>query len=232
MTYDIDKIKRECKRLSGIHYLEEVDSTNLEAKRLAAYCTDEPILVLAEKQLNGRGRLGRSWTNSGKDAIAMSLLLRPEISPDRVSMLTIITAMAVSAGIRKATGLTTDIKWPNDLKVGGKKICGILSESVFSGKEFYSVIGIGINVSTEIFPDDISSIAASIKEFTKKEENREDIIIESIKEFFVLYDRLCLDGNLRNLTDEYNSKCISGSGINQFGELVMEDGTVRRSGEV
>ena len=232
MTYDTKKIKSSCERLSGIHYIEEVDSTNTEARRLAADCADGPMLILTENQFSGHGRLGRSWIDSGEDAIAMSLLLRPQISSERVSMLTITAALAVSSGIRKATGLASDIKWPNDLKVNGRKICGILSESVFSGKEFYSVIGIGINVNAGHFPDEISDTAASIKTFTGKTENRENIIIGSINAFFDYYDILCRDGSLINLLGEYNGKCISGSGINEFGELIMKDGSLKRSGEV
>ncbi len=232
MTYDTEKIKSSCMRLSDIHYIKEVDSTNTEARRLAADFADGPMLILTENQFSGHGRLGRSWIDSGEDAIAMSLLLRPQISSEKVSMLTIAAALAVSFGIRKATGLSSDIKWPNDLKVNDRKICGILSESVFFGKEFYSVVGIGINVNADHFPDEISDTAASIKTYTGKTENRENIVIESINAFFDYYDILCRDGSLINLLGEYNRKCISGSGINEFGELIMKDGSLKRSGEV
>ena len=230
--YDIETIKKECRKISGIVYFENTDSTNLEARRLAADGAEDGVLILAEHQINGRGRLGRIWDNSGDDAIAMSLLMRPAVSPDRVSMITIIAALAVSEGIEKSTGLKTSVKWPNDLKTGDRKICGILSESVFCGKDFYSVLGIGINVNNDSFPDELRDIAGSISQFTGKKETRERIITESINSFFRYYGILCRDGDLRSLVYEYNEKCITEGGINEYGELIMPDGSLKRSGEV
>ena len=232
MGYDIDTIKNRCERLAGIRYLDTVDSTNQEARRIASQEACDGLIVLAGRQSAGRGRMGRSWSNGGDDAIAMSIVLRPSIKPENVSMLTIIAALAVSEGIEKACGLKTDIKWPNDLKHNGRKLCGILSESVFSGNDFFSIIGIGINVNTEIFPEELKDIAASITQYTGKKENRESIITESINSFFRYYDILCRDQNLSSLTAEYNEKCITEGGINKFGELIMPDGSLKRSGEV
>ena len=232
MSYNIETIKNRCKRLAGIRYFKTVDSTNQEARRIASQEACDGLLVLTDMQSAGRGRLGRNWNNDGDNAIAMSLILRPPIKPENVSMLTIIAALAVSEGIEKACGLKTDIKWPNDLKHNGRKLCGILSESVFSGQSYYSVIGIGINVNTESFPDEIKDIAASVSQFTGKKENREDIIAESISSFFRYYDILCRNQDLSALADEYNEKCITEGGINKLGELIMPDGSLQRSGEV
>ena len=235
MGYDISKIEKACDGIVTVRYADSIDSTNSEARRIAPELNDtgaSGILVLAGVQTKGRGRLGRSWENAGDDAVAMSLLLHPETAPERVSMLTIIAAMAVSDGIKNATGLDTQIKWPNDLKVGDKKICGILSESVFCGSDFYSVIGIGINVNNTAFSPEISKIAGTISEFTQKQESREDIIIESIKHFYKYYRLLCRDGSLISIMDDYNRRCITAGGINEYGELIMPDGSLKRSGEV
>lgn len=255
MGYDIRKIEKSLEGIAAVRYTDCVDSTNLEARRIAAgdgglcmrnelhagedakavsdaSCSADGILILAGMQTHGRGRMGRSWKNAGEDAIAMSLLLRPKIDQERVSMLTIVAAMAVSDGIRKATGLDTRIKWPNDLKAGDRKICGILSESVFCGNDFYSVIGIGINVNNTVFPDELSEIAGSVTQFTAREENREDIIIESVKSFYKYYGILCRDGSLSGIRDDYNRRCITAGGINEYGELIMPDGSLKRSGEV
>ncbi|MBQ0146058.1 MAG: biotin--[acetyl-CoA-carboxylase] ligase [Lachnospiraceae bacterium] len=231
MKYDIEKIKKNCPCLNGIRYMDAVDSTNKEARRIAPDGEDN-MLVIAERQDGGRGRLGRSWHCAGEDAIAMSILVKPQIDSEKVSMLTIIAALAVSRGIADAAGLDTSVKWPNDIKSDGRKICGILSESVFSGSEFYSVIGIGINVNNDCFPDDISDIAGSVKQCTGKCVNREDIVIEIINRFYEYYEVLCREGDLSSLMDEYNGKCITEGGINKYGELILADGSLKRSGEV
>jgi len=217
--------------ITKIMHLQTVDSTNLEARRQAIEGSDDGLLILCENQTLGRGRLGRSWNSSG-DAIAMSLLLRPEIDASRVSMITIIAAMAVRDAIYEVTGLQTDIKWPNDIKYQDKKLVGILSESVFRGNEFFTILGIGINVNNESFPEEIRGIASSLRlecgrSFEKKE------IIEAVwRRFYVYYDVLLRDKDLRNIKDEYNSHCITEGGINDHGELMMSDGSLKRSGEV
>jgi len=187
MNYELEKIK--CDRLSGIVYLDTVDSTNLEAKRRAAQGAKDGTLVLTGIQSAGRGRLGRVWNNNGEEAIAMSLLLRPNISPDKVSMITIIAALAVRRGIENTCGLSCDVKWPNDLKYKDKKLVGILSESTFCGQEFYTVLGIGINVNNDSFPKELKDIAGSIRLALANEGkpvqsiSREDIITRASAPF-------------------------------------------------
>lgn len=229
MSYDVDKIKNKCPRLQNIIYLEETDSTNLEAKRRAAEGEERTLLIIADNQTAGRGRMGRSWFGSPDTSVTMSLLLKPDIPADKVSMITIIAALAVHGVIE----FETQVKWPNDIKVGEKKLCGILSESVFCGNKFSSVLGIGINVNeTDFgFSDSISNIPTSIKIESGKHYEREDVVIAIINNFFDYYDILCRDGDLRNIQKEYNSVCISGN-INEFGELIMPNGELKRSGEV
>lgn len=227
MEYDINKIKNTCVRVSDVEYSETIDSTNLEAKRRATEGAGDALLILADNQTAGRGRIGRTWLGNPDTSIAMSLLLRPTIPADKVSMITIIAALAVHA----ALDIETQVKWPNDIKIGEKKLCGILSESVFIGKEFYSVLGIGINVNDSSFNDSISQIATSLKNETGKTYKREDIVISIINKFFDYYDILCRDGNLQNILNEYNAICISGN-INEYGELIMPNGELKRSGEV
>ena len=110
-------------------------------------------LVVADEQTGGRGRRGRAWESQKGVSIYMSLVLKPEIEPNHASMLTLIAAMAVAGGIEKTTGLECKIKWPNDIVVHGKKVCGILTEmSTQMDYINYIVIGIGINVQNEAFP--------------------------------------------------------------------------------
>lgn len=166
-----------------IFYKEEMDSTNTEAKRLAI--RDESLeesleesmeksaedsqddfhglLVITEQQTMGKGRRGRSWSSPKGTGIWMSLLLRPKISIERASMLTLTAALSVADSITEITGLEALIKWPNDIVVNGRKVCGILTEMSSEANEIrYVVIGIGINVNTEEFPEEIREIATSL----------------------------------------------------------------------
>lgn len=192
---------------------------------------DEGLLILSKHQTAGRGRLGRSW-DTGDDSIAMSLLLRPRIAPDKVSMITIIAALAVRKAIKNVTGLDTDIKWPNDIKSGGRKLVGILSESVFCGSDFYTVLGIGANVNNESFPEELKDIATSLRMETGKTFEIDELVKAMCGCFFEYYDRLQKDKDLSGMMEEYNALCITEGGINEFGELRMSDGSLKRSGEV
>ena len=123
----------------------------------------EGILVVAESQNSGKGRRGRVWKSPAGSGIWMSFLLKPQIRPEYASRLTLVAAMAVSAGIEEVTGLTSQIKWPNDLVLSGKKICGILTEmSTDLDTIRYIIVGIGINVNTSSFPEEIRETATSL----------------------------------------------------------------------
>lgn len=115
-----------------IFYYEQIDSTNTQAKRLVKEeLVQEALhgaLVLAEEQLNGRGRLGRDWSSPKEGGIWMSFILNPKLPVSSCPMLTLVAAMAVNSAIRRVSGLTSFIKWPNDIVVNGKKVCGILTE--------------------------------------------------------------------------------------------------------
>ncbi len=136
-----------------IHYWPEVESTNslaLQAAALGSRETEagEGTVFLADAQTAGRGRGGHSWHSEHGSGIYASFLLRPEIAPAHILWLSLISAIAVQDAVQEATGLTADIRWPNDLLLEGKKFCGILTEaSSDSSRVQYAVVGIGINVN-------------------------------------------------------------------------------------
>ncbi len=133
-------------------FLEQVDSTNEEAKRQAEKGAPDGTLVAAAEQSAGKGRRGRTWISEKGTGVWMSLLLRPDFPPECASMLTLVAAMAVEKGISRVTGVDGQIKWPNDVVIEGKKVCGILTEmSTEMECIHYVVVGIGINVGTEGF---------------------------------------------------------------------------------
>lgn len=148
-----------------IHYLTEVGSTNETARSLAEEGAPEGTIVLAEIQTGGRGRLGRMWVSPFGKGIWMSLILRPPIAPPAAPHLTLAAAVAVARAVREVTGLPAGIKWPNDLLVNGRKVCGILTEMKAEvDAVHYIVVGIGINVNlrAEDLPPDVRELATSL----------------------------------------------------------------------
>lgn len=167
-----------------IRILDEVDSTNNEAKRMLASGFSGNALIVADTQTTGRGRKGKNFYSPAGTGIYLSLLLQTEEMTDKVSMLTIVTACAVLRALRKKTEAPVQLKWVNDLFVGNRKVGGILSEAstdLESGRCESVVIGIGINLSGEEFPDELKHVAGSIG----TEVPRNILIAEIVKEMLL-----------------------------------------------
>ena len=148
-----------------VYVLEAVDSTNAYAARLASEGAEEGTIVLAERQTAGRGRLGRAFA-SPEGGIYLSIIVRDRLQGRDVPFITLLSGVAVARAIREVTGLPALIKWPNDILVHGKKVCGILNESRFAGDEIdFIVIGVGVNVSTDMsaFPPEVRDVASTLK---------------------------------------------------------------------
>ena len=140
------------------YHFKTTDSTNEQAKRLATEGALHGTFVTADAQTSGKGRRGRSWESQGQTGIYMSLILKPEILPQNASMLTLVTALSVSRAIKNVLGKSCIpyIKWPNDIVINKKKICGILTEmELKQGKIAHIIVGIGINVNQKNFPKEI-----------------------------------------------------------------------------
>lgn len=167
MTATDIQLGLETKRFGRkVVYQEETNSTQTVANELVMNDAPEGSIVVAERQLSGRGRLQRSWVTSSGKAIAMSIILRPSISPRVAPQLTLLTAVAIASAIEKVTGLHPQIKWPNDILINNKKVCGILTEMQGDADCIKSVvIGIGINVNQveEDYPLELLDIATSLR---------------------------------------------------------------------
>ena len=165
-----------------IVYFNETDSTNTRAKDLAIKGAPEGTLVVSEKQTKGRGRKGRNWFSPSRGGIYTSLILRPRIPPNEAPKMTLLTAVAVAETLHSLTQLKANIKWPNDILINGKKIAGILTEiSTEMDAIDYIVVGLGMNVNTPDFPDDIHKKATSIFIETGKHFPRVKLIREYIQ---------------------------------------------------
>src|SRR5215469_12987940 len=169
------------------HWLQ-TDSTNLLASRAAARAEEqiEPAsegeVFLAEEQTAGRGRGSHKWHSERGSGIYCSVILRPQITPSDTLWLSLIAAVAVQDAVREVTGHATDIRWPNDLLVNDKKFCGILTElSTEAGRVRHAIVGIGINVNQQAFPDELRDVATSLRLETGREWSRVELTAALLK---------------------------------------------------
>ena len=238
----------------ALSYVPEIDSTNIYAGRLGNEGAPHGTMVVSDKQTAGKGRRGRTWDSPAGENIYLSLLLRPEIAPDKASMLTLVMALAVAEGIREETGADPRIKWPNDIVLDGKKVCGILTEMHAEiGRIHHVVIGVGINVNGSHFPKEIQETATSLFLQIGKKQNRAVLIVRIMERFEALYEQFADNGDLSGLLGDYNRLLVNVNrlvrvldpktayegvalGVNEKGELLVrtDDGRVHEvySGEV
>ena len=194
----------------NVIYYDETDSTNNRAKEAGNNKEPHGTLFVADMQMAGKGRRGRVWKSPSGSSIYMTILLYPDIPPVKAPQLTLIMAIAVAEGIREVTGLETKIKWPNDIVVNGKKICGILTEmSTEIDYINHVVIGVGINVNQDTFPDDIKETASSLKMELGKRIKRSGLIAAVMKNFEKYYEIFQETEDLSGLKELYNSMLVN-----------------------
>ena len=228
----------------------ETDSTNNMAKRNSE--RGDGTVFAADRQTAGRGRSGKKWLSADSGGLFMSILLKPDLPPDSLSTMTLVVGLAVTKALRKLTGEEICIKWPNDIVLNKKKLCGILCEmSAEVGMLNYVVCGIGVNVGNEKFPEEIDKVACSVKSETGKTLLRSAVCAEILNTFEKVYKQFLTDG-IAPLISEYKKYCITlgrdvtvikrgetyrayAMDVNDSGELVVSttDGTeTLYSGEV
>lgn len=177
-----------------VHFFTEIGSTNDVALRLGREGEIAGTLVVAERQTGGRGRLGRDWLSPAGLGLYFSMVLRPRLDPADLSKVTLVTALAVCKAVEMVTGLNPGIKWPNDLLLAGKKICGILTETgPLSVREPpLVVVGIGLNVMTplELFPSELRERATSLAVVGNRSFLRGELLAAIVREVEVEIVRL------------------------------------------
>lgn len=223
-----------------VFFYESLDSTNLRAKLDAEQGALEGTLVVADMQTAGRGRRGRSWSSPAGTNAYFTLLLRPDFVPEKASMVTLIMALAVAEGIYQTCGIRAAIKWPNDIVVNGKKVCGILTElSVEHDYIHYIVIGVGINCGLQQFSPEISDKATSLEAECGKKISRAVLVANVMSAFERYYEGFRKEPSLAFVLEEYNRVLVNrdrevrvldpkgeysgiSRGINEAGELLVE----------
>ena len=188
--------------------LDEVDSTNEYLKRMVedGYDSDEMLTVTAQFQTAGKGRRGRQWFSDPGTALMFSVLVKPKLAMDDFSMITLIMAMAVRQSL-KDMDIDTRIKWPNDLVLGDKKICGILTEALLESKRL--IVGVGINTNQESIPQELKDSATSILLETDDCVDHDSLLDSILFNFEKLLDRLSESGDMTDLKSEYEGALVS-----------------------
>ncbi|MBR1693417.1 MAG: biotin--[Lachnospiraceae bacterium] len=236
------------------YFFSKTTSTNIVAKSRLEEDGKSGLLVVADEQTSGRGRRGRGWQSPKGQAIYMSLALKPDFAPEKASMLTLVMAYAVCLAIREVTGLEAAIKWPNDIVVGKRKVCGILTEMNAEPDYIHSVvIGVGINANQTEFAEEIRETATSLYLESQATVPRARLIAKSMEHFERAYEQFLKNENLAFFMETYNDLLVNrgrevvvlepkgnyegiAEGINESGELLVkrEDGTTTEvyAGEV
>ncbi len=229
------------------HY-DSVTSTNDVAKNLINEYCPEGTIIFADEQTDGRGRFGRVWEAKRGESISTSLVLYPTLSDEAISCITLVAALSVRLAVKRFAGLECKIKWPNDITISGKKICGILTERIFIDGKSAVILGIGVNVKNETFPEELEDKATSVwKEVVREKEEmsevlkgdndesyNDDVMKKLMEEdntellyyiwdaFNEYYDIFVKTGNMAGLSEEYNECLINVGRVVKTDEVMGE----------
>ena len=209
---------------NAIHVLSQTTSTNDQVSQAALENHPEGLVIFAESQSAGRGRMGRRWSSPTGRGLWFSILLRPNLAPNECTQLTAASANALVRAIQSTTGITPEIKWPNDLLINGKKVAGILTEMSAELEHVRSVIlgiGIDVNQTASEFPADLRDIATSLKLATGKPISRADLAEVVLRELDREYARI-LAGDFTAVAEEWANHCTT------LGKLATIDMGTRR----
>ncbi len=178
-----------------LQYYPETGSTNDEAFKLGIAGAPEGTVIIADSQTEGRGRLHRAWHSPAGSNIYTTVILRPQLEPSRVPQISIFAGIAVAEVLEKYCPNRINVKWPNDILINGKKVCGILSQAKADvNKVDFIILGIGINVNINQFPGEISNIATSLAIETGREIPRQQLIISLYENLAKWYKQLLQEG--------------------------------------
>lgn len=232
----------------GLHFFPELGSTNIQAKIEAEAGVPHGTLVVTNVQTAGRGRRGKQWSSPADTNLYFSIVLRPQLSPDKAPMLTLVMGHSVSMAIRRVTGLPAGIKWPNDIVINGKKVCGILTEMSAEPDYIQHVVtGVGVNVRKQAFEGELAEKACCLEQECGRKVSRSALLAAIMEQFETDYECFMRSEDMSGLLESYCSflvnrgreVCVLDSGgayrgvaqgITPGGELLVElpDGQVRQ----
>ncbi len=197
---------------SRILRFESLPSTNTEVARHASEGAAEGLAIIADEQTAGRGRLQRAWSSPKGAGLYFSLLLRPTIAQEQWPLITFMAALAVGDALSDACGVVTDIKWPNDLLSGERKICGILAEAVETPAGRAVVLGMGINLTPGAYPAELATVAISVAEASGRAAERETLLAALVKGLSRWYSLLHEPDGAEKIVAGWSSRSSYASG--------------------
>ncbi len=205
-----------------LFHFDEIDSTNNYAKKMANDGCPHGTVIVAERQTFGRGRVGKQWQSDNSSGLWFSIVVRPDLEPERIQIITLAASVAVVEGIRKELGINCGIKWPNDIILDSSKLGGILTElSAEPGHVNYVVVGIGINVNQSLsdFDTDLQNKATSIYINTGKQYSRVRLLGSILSSFEEIY-RMFLEGRAEEIIERWSRYSIT---IGKEVKIVSKD---------
>ena len=214
-SFDLDALDRE---LAGtpfagkVRYFPTIDSTNTLAMREAEEGQATGAVYLADEQTGGRGRGAHAWHSAASSGLYVSILLRPALAPADILWVSLAAGIAIQAAVRDVTSLAPDIRWPNDLLLSGRKLGGILTElNAEVTRVRHAVVGIGINVHQPSFPEELASLATSLKIETGKDWSRQDLLVAMLRRIHQEIERVTKSGSVEQAAADLRSRLVAGS---------------------
>jgi BirA family biotin operon repressor/biotin-[acetyl-CoA-carboxylase] ligase len=184
---------------------DSLPSTNTEAARHAALGAPEGLCIVAREQTAGRGRQQRSWVSPKDAGLYFSVVLRPTFGASDWPLITLAAALAARGALLEACALETDIKWPNDLLAGGRKLCGILAETVEGARGRAVVLGVGVNLTRRCVPEEMLDAATSVEEQTGRAPELEQLLSALTRSLALRYETLHVPGGASLILHEWES---------------------------
>jgi len=191
---------------------DSIDSTNLEAMRRAKAGAPEGLCIIAREQTRGRGRQERVWISPRDAGLYFTVVLRPRLAVATWPLITLMAALAVSDSLREACELQTDIKWPNDIVIVDRKLCGILAETVETDQGLACVLGIGINLTDDAFPAELREHATSLKSQSARITNAETMLQSLLEQLSVRYAQLLNHGGEAKILHDWSAASSFANG--------------------
>jgi len=209
-----------------VFFYPTIDSTNSQAKVIAGHGVHNGALVITDFQTQGQGRLKRQWVSPPKKNLLLSVIFYPLVAPSKVFQMTLVASLAVCKSLNTLLKIKAGIKWPNDVYVNSRKICGVLTDVSLDQKRVkWVVVGIGLNVNTDPSLDpELCNLATSIKKETGRAQKRLPILRQLLEEMDLLYKRF-LSGDTTHIRDEWiSNSIILGKKVNIFSDELQETG--------
>jgi BirA family transcriptional regulator, biotin operon repressor / biotin---[acetyl-CoA-carboxylase] ligase len=197
--------------IKTLHY-ESLPSTNTQVAKLAADGAPEGLSIVADEQTAGRGRLQRSWSSPKDAGLYFSVLLRPVMPLHSWPLITFMAALAAGDALLEAFGLQTQIKWPNDLLAGERKICGILSETIDTSLGRAAIVGIGMNLTSDAYPAELRGVATSVAEETEQPPDRATLLASLQRTLSRWYDTLQRESGEEKILQGWLSRSAYANG--------------------